>query len=451
MPRTIRHGLTSFISALSLVLCAGLLALPATAAPTYTVLHNFTGVDGSNSIGGLLQDSNGVLYGETADGGAFGSGTIWAQSTTAATFSDLHNFNQTDGTSPVAGLRNIFGDFHRSGRDLGVTAADGLFGGRLNFGTVFSSDQAGNVATLHVFTGNPDGATPLGRLLPWFDGYYYGTTSTGGGSDNGTVYRIKPNGSGYAILHRFTGGLDGAGPGSGLQYGSDGNFYGSTTGGGSFGSGVVYRISPSGAFKVIWNFTGGSDGATPFAALVTDFNGSLYGATTSGGAGGNGTLFRITQSGALSTLFAFAADGSSGQSVLAQLSIVDNGDNGDRAHRTRSRSLESPDALQRIPTMRPLQNDEMLVLYGVAQNNGPGGNGVVFAFDLTTNVYSIVHSFAGADGAFPATKLLTSADGNIYGTTTGGGLNGAGVVFSLSGVLSGPAFPFTPTPRPRIR
>jgi uncharacterized repeat protein (TIGR03803 family) len=127
------------------------------------------------------------------------------------------------------------------------------------------------------------------------DGNFYGTTSASGfgPSSKGTVFRISPSGS-FTNLWEFNGCSDGAGPYAGLVQGSDGNFYGTTSGNGSSGNGTVFRISPSGSLTALWVFTNGLDGAKSYASLVQGIDGSFYGTTSVGGASGNGTVFRIS-------------------------------------------------------------------------------------------------------------------------------------------------------------
>ena len=260
------------------------LSIPATAVPTFNVVYNFgVNPDGSAPVpqGALLQDALGNLYGELSAGGANDLGANFAVSSNGATFGLLYNFGtaSTDGSGPVAGLRNVLFDANVTGFDYGVTES----GGADSVGTVFVQNAAGPFATVYAFKGGTDGANPAGRLLPGLDGNYYGTTISGGGVEEaGTIFRISPSGH-YTLLHRFNG-TDGNNPWGGLQYGSDGNFYGTTLGGGVNGVGDVYRVTPWGHVTVIYSFTGGNDGANPFGELATDFHGNLYGTTSAGGA-----------------------------------------------------------------------------------------------------------------------------------------------------------------------
>jgi uncharacterized repeat protein (TIGR03803 family) len=406
-------------------------SLPAAAAPTFTVLHPFSGTDGDQPQGGLLQDLRGNIYGETQLGGTAGLGNIYAVSRTGAAFASLYSFgvSATDGQVPTGGLRNIIGDAQIVGADYGVAQTGGTSGFA---GTVFASDLVGHEFTIHNFSG-PDGQTPTGRLLPWINGFYYGTTSSGGGiatGENGVIFAVSPLGA-FKVLHKFSG-PDGAGPFGGLEYGNDGNFYGATTGGGAFGNGVIFRISPSGAYKVIYNFTGGNDGASPEGSLVTDFHGNLYGVANTGGAGGAGTIFKVTQWGTLTTLYAFtgANDGGFPQAGLA-LGLTDDEQGLFTSSQARNQYFER--------AMGHLNGySAPIVLYGTATAGGADSSGVVFSLNVATKAYNVIWTFTGGtDGSTPLGKLLVSFDGNIYGTASSGGAGSDGVVFKIGGVLSG--------------
>jgi len=442
MPRTFSAGLACGIASLCLAFSVAGLAQPAAAAPTFTILHAFSGIgnDGLQPQGGLLQDAHGNIHGETQLGGLNGLGTNYVVSSSGATFATLYNFGGTliDGQAPTGGLRNLVGDAQVTGIDFGVAQAGGTSG----FGTVFISDQLGNEITIHNFSGGNDGFTPVGRLLPWVDGNYYGTALDGGRFGNGVIFRISGNGN-FKVLHAFTL-ADGANPQGGLQYGNDGNFYGTTVGGGADNEGVVYRISPAGSYKVIYTFTGLGDGGGPQGELATDFHGDLYGTTSLGGGGGVGTIFRLTQLGKFSLLYTFptASDGSNpkGGVPLGSLTISTLDCSKDLfVGPSRARA----DLWQRATSGlygRYGGSSTPVVLYGTTTSGGDASNdGVVFSFNTGTNTYSIVHEFSGTDGSTPDGKLLGSFDGNLYGTAQAGGANGGGVVFKIGGVLSSAA------------
>jgi uncharacterized repeat protein (TIGR03803 family) len=162
---------------------------------------------------------------------------------------------------------------------------------------VFKLSTNGALTTLHSFTFNGDGANPQATLVQGNDGNFYGTTSRGGtNGDNGTVFKIGTNGA-LTTLYSFTGGHDGADPG-GLVKSVDGNFYGISSGGNTnlnngYGYGTVFELGTNGALTTLYSFSGGSDGADP-GGLVQAGDGNFYGTTVRGGAGGAGTVFRMT-------------------------------------------------------------------------------------------------------------------------------------------------------------
>jgi len=213
-----------------------------------------------------------------------------------------------DGANPEAGLiadpaGNLYGTTH-SGGDGG-------------YGTVFRLDPSGTLTVLHNFTGDSDGRYPDGGLIADAAGNLYGTTRgelsppPGCTRDCGTVFQLTPSGD-LNVLHSFTGGSDGGTPVAGLIADEAGNLYGTTSAGGDRtncaaqfidGCGTVFQLDPSGTLNVLYNFTGGSDGGNPDAALIADAAGNLYGTTYGGGTGTGcigggacGTVFELTVS-----------------------------------------------------------------------------------------------------------------------------------------------------------
>jgi uncharacterized repeat protein (TIGR03803 family) len=304
-----------------------------------------------------------------------------------------------DGANPNAGL--VQGD---DGNFYGMT----YDGGRNGNGTVFRISPGGVLTNLHSF-GGADGAYPYAALVQGSDGNFYGTTSGSGSgpSGNGTVFRISPGGV-LTNLHSFSG-SDGANPSAGLVQGRDGNFYGTTPSGGANGYGTVFKISSSGGLTTLWSFTNGVDGANSYAPLVQGVDGNFYGTTSGSGSGpgANGTVFRITSSGSLTTLSSFigCSDGAYPFAGLVQ------GSDGN-FYGTTSGSGSGPSA------------------YGTVFQAGPSGG-------LTT-LWSFTN---GVDGAYSYAPLAQGVDGSFYGTTSGSGSgpSGNGTVFKLSIPLNPPA------------
>jgi uncharacterized repeat protein (TIGR03803 family) len=292
-----------------------------------TSLYSFSGGnDGANPQAGLVQGSDGNFYGTTQYGGkpATGgpAGTVFKISPNGA-LTNLYSFTDSfaggnDGAAPEAGL--VLGS---DGNFYGTTFQGGTYffsnSGTNGYGTVFKISTNGVLIRLYPFSGN-DGANPVAGLAQGSDGYFYGTTQSGGLSNAGTVFKISTNGA-LTSLYSFSGGNDGGGPLGGLVQASDGNFYGTTVNGGTNSTGTVFKISTNGALTNLYSFSGGNDGANPYAGLVQGSDGDFYGTTQSGGTnGGEGTVFKIGANGSYTSLYSFSggADGSNPQAALVQ-------------------------------------------------------------------------------------------------------------------------------------
>lgn len=250
-----------------------------------TVLYNFQGqADGGNPESALIVDAAGNLYGSTEGEGAFGFGTIYKLDPSHHE-TVLYSFHgEKSGSNPSRGslIRDSAGNFYGTA---------GLAGYHQN-GVVFRVFDGAEVA-LHVFTGGADGGVPYWSLIRDSEGNLYGTTAGGGTSLSGTVFKMDRSGN-ETVLYSFSGGADGQFALGGVVRDSEGNLYGTTNSGGAFGFGTVYKLDTAGNESVLYSFTGGSDGANPQASLIFDAGGNLYGTATAGGAGGNGTVFKIT-------------------------------------------------------------------------------------------------------------------------------------------------------------
>jgi uncharacterized repeat protein (TIGR03803 family) len=257
-----------------------------TPSATETVLFSFP-AGSSDPYTGLIQGSDGNFYGTTGAGGTNDDGTVF-KITPSGTETVLHAFAKSgsDGQTPYAGL--IQGS---DGNLYGTT----YFGGAGGLGTVFKVTPGGTETVLYSFAGGSDGEHPYAGVIQGSDGNFYGTTYQGGTSGYGTVFRLTPSGT-EAVLYAFAGGSsDGAYPEAGLIQGSDGNFYGNTLQGGASNLGTVFELTPSGTETVLHAFAGGSsDGANPSANLVQGSDGNLYGSTGAGGTKGDGTFFKVT-------------------------------------------------------------------------------------------------------------------------------------------------------------
>jgi uncharacterized repeat protein (TIGR03803 family) len=242
-------------------------------------------------------------------GGANGSGTVFKVDPTGHD-TVLYSFaysgtlaNHYSGlTLDAAG--NLYGTAARGGSGADV-------------GCVFKIDASGNESVLYAFTGGLDGSNPYSGLISDAAGNLYGTASAGGSNKEGVVYKVNPAGV-ETVLYSFRGAADGANPRSILTADGAGNFYGTTLQGGFSGAGVVFKIDPSGHETVLYNFTGGLDGGSPYAGVLSDGAGNLYGTTSAGGSGNVGVVYKLDATGVETILYSFAGglDGGSPYSGL---------------------------------------------------------------------------------------------------------------------------------------
>jgi uncharacterized repeat protein (TIGR03803 family) len=313
-----------------------------------------------------------------------------------------------DGARPMGKLHTIGANLYGT-TDVGGTSNAQC---TLGCGTVFTVDTAGKERVIYRFAGGSKGAGPLAALT--YDTELFGTTTSGGSSacsgGCGTVFKLTTDGKPEMVLHRFTGGTDGANPVAGMVLVGT-TFYGTTPYGGmttnlcSNGCGTVFAVTASGSERIIYRFKGGSDGATPIDSLYV-FDGNLYGTTEYGGSSTNfcetgcGTVFEMSTSGVKKTLYSFRYSSKSADSAYPAAGLV---------------------AL----------NGE---LYGTTIGGGKYSDGTVFAVDPTTGSEKVLHSFdccsTVLDGEFPVAPLV-AVDGILYGTTRNGGTNLRGTVFEI--------------------
>jgi uncharacterized repeat protein (TIGR03803 family) len=305
--------------------------------------------------------------------------------------------SSSDGEQPEASLiQDSNGNFY------GTTEAGGANGA----GTVFKITPSGTESVLHSFTAGSDGAGPQASLIQGSDGTFYGTTDLGGPHEDGTVFSMTSAGTETALYSFAGGSSDGQNPQASLIQGSDGNFYGTTAfgganghSGGANGDGTVFKITPSGTETVLYSFAGGSsDGSLPAASLIQGSDGNFYGTTEAGGAHGDGTVFKITPSGTETVLYSFAGGSSDGSLPAAGLIQGSDGN-----------------------------------FYGTTEAGGAGTVGTVFKI-TPSGTETVLYSFAGgsSDGSSPGAGLIQGSDGNFYGTTLLGGANEAGTVFKVT-------------------
>ena len=319
----------------------------------------------------------------------------------------------------------------------------------------FSSRAA---MTLYSFTNGVDGSQPYAGLALGNDGNFYGTCFDGGSNGFGSIFKSSPNGA-FTPLYSFDYG-DGENPTAGLTLGSDGNFYGTTFGGGTnLTYGTVFQVSTNGAFNSLYSFTNGSDGANPYGGLMQAGNGAFYGTTLGGGAGNFGTVFQITSAGALSPLYYFT-NGVDGSQPRATLTVGGGGTLLGTAYAGGSQGQGVVFSIATSGAFIPLHSfngvsdganpvGQLLraangLFYGTTSAGGTNSAGTVFQI-TKGGAFNVIYSFTGgSDGAFPVAGLAQGSDGNLYGTTYGGGSSGAGGIFkiTLQGVLT-PLYDFT--------
>jgi uncharacterized repeat protein (TIGR03803 family) len=292
----------------------------------HTILHDFDfGTDGVLPCAGVTIGASGVLYGTTHAGGEYGYGAVFqltSGSKTNWTESVLYSFNRSDGLAPYStlvmdGTQNLYGTT--------------VYGGDYGYGVVFELSPGGNgtwnESVLHSFSGSPtDGAYPYGSLLFDAKGNLYGTTSTGGPDNLGTVFELtlQPDGTwSETLLYSFSGSPagEGANPYGGLVFDGEGKLYGTTNAGGKYGDGTIFQLAPQndGTWeqKILHNFNKNKDGASPYSGLVTasakSGSATFYGTTFAGGSRGFGTVFQLNS----------AAGGTWTVKVLAGFNLTD--------------------------------------------------------------------------------------------------------------------------------
>ncbi len=386
------------VAGLTALLCVpARAASPASNVQTLATLGSLT--VGTAPRGELFPATDGNVYGTASSGGAAGYGSVFrigGDGAVTAVFSFGSAAEQ--GISPYAGV--VEGP---DGALYGVT----YFGGTRSDGAIFKLTKAGTYTQLHSFDGRDRGAFyPYGGLALGPDGKLYGTTLRGGQTDQGTVFSIATDGTGYTVLASFKG-SDGANPEGTLTVGRDGTLWGTTLIGGANDRGTVFKMTPGGTITVVHSFAAlgafnasgigtNAAGANPRAGLSLGPDGNLYGTTYQGGSGGYGTVFRLTPGGTLTTLHTFAGAPRDG---AAPLGIVRLGADGS--------------------------------LYGTTERGGASSAGVAWRIS-PTGVYSVLHSFSSLplDGATSYNSVLPW-NGGLLGTTFTDSSFGGGIVYKL--------------------
>ncbi|MBT9597516.1 MAG: hypothetical protein IV094_16155 [Vitreoscilla sp.] len=392
--------MTRHLLALALALASTL----AQAAPIsywkLDLLHSFDdGPGGHHPHGGLVESPAGVFWGTTNDGGADGgAGTV---------------YKFVPGSAPVV-MRTFYADNELGAHPSAGLLADGSMfygttsqGGYPDMGTVFRISADGQFAMMHEMDGL-DGRRPYAPLARGADGALYGGNFYGGANDLGTLFRMDASGA-FTVLHAFQplrSGNDGAHPEGRLVQHKNGFFYGTSLGG-IHGAGSVFRISPTGAFTSLHSFQGGSsaNGCEPRTGLALDAAGNFVGTNRLCGSANGGTLFSLTASGTAGLMHTF------------DNSVVYGSDpSGDLIRRSDGR------------------------FYGVTRGGSPGCGSVYAKSPGLSGTYTRLFSFPvdRSKGCFPRGRLTSAADGALYGTTELGGAFDKGTIFRLRKVSNYP-------------
>ena len=413
-------------------------SLPACAQSEW-IVHTFDssrGVQGAYPMGNLVADGSGNLYGTTEEGGSFNWGVVYelvrpVPPKTTWTEIVLHNFTDgKDGGQPVAGLV-----LDKAGNLYGTTKR----GTTTRHGVVFELRAPSTIGgkwsevVLHIFDpASGDGSLPVGELALDDAGNLYGVTQAGGAIQSGhgcfnsinpgcgAVFELSPpDAPGGAwtetILHSFNNG-QGAYPESGAIVDANGVLYGTTYGGGLYGEGVIYRLTPPAspggawAYRVLHAFTAGADGGSPRGALVLHGSGVLYGTTTRGGTYGGGTVLELVPPA--------VAGGAWTENVIYSFGFA-TGDDGEPAAKVIFGSAGN--------------------IFGTTLAGGAANGGAVFQLTAPSSpggewTETILHSFGEGtvdDGALPSSGVILK-NGVLYGVTQSGGTVGEGTVYAVA-------------------
>lgn len=403
----------------------------------FTVIRslNIT-TDGSNPRGHLLLAGDGNFYGITYGGGANGAGTIF-KLTPAGVFTVIHSMNKTtEGGNSYSSLT-----LGKDGNLYGVTYTGGTF----NYGTIFKCTTTGVLTVLHQLNATTDGSGIQSDLIQATDGNFYGTAYSGGTGGVGTIFKITPAGV-FTVLRSLIWTTDGSNPYGSLYQNSDGFLYGTTTGAGANGNGVFFKISMAGAYMVLHSFSSATEGAAPKSAVVKGADGNLYGTTSTGGANGWGTAYKITTAGVLTPLAQF--DGSSMGNVPYE-SLIKGSDSAYYGTTSTAGAFGAGTIFKicggvttvlhafnksvdgGVPKGSLLQASDGN-FYGMTQEGGPKTYGTIFKITLAGN-FTVMHAFnSPTEGGNAQGSLIQGKDGNLYGMTNAGGSSGGGTIFKMS-------------------
>jgi uncharacterized repeat protein (TIGR03803 family) len=405
--------ISSAVSKVQSILAVLLMLSGAAWAAGTTQIYSFAGGnDGEYTDTELVMDSAGNLYGTSVQGGTHSSGTVFqlAPSGSGWTHTVLYSFTGgADGGEPYKGVT-----LDAQGNLVGTAVTGGSGSCEGGCGVVYKLTNSGGVWTqsvIHAFTGGNDGSGPGSPVAFDQRGNIYGTTPTGGAKGFGVVYEMKPGASGgwnLSVIHTFTGGTDGlGGSASRLLFDAAGNIYGVNTVGGANGFGNVYELTHSGGkwhLTTLYSFKDQPDAASPYGGLIFDKSGNLYGTTYYAGANDVGTVYELTHS-----------NGAWTESVIYSFKGGSDGD--------------SP--------ISTLVSDAKGNLYGTTSDGGAAGCGCGTIFRMTpgsggTWTESVVYRFPGSPKpGFDYNGMVSDGKGNFYGATVHGGAGNDGTIYQF--------------------
>lgn len=400
--------LAAFVTALLTLLLIAVIAPEPAQAQTYNVIYTFRFfLDGAQPYSGVTVKSN-TLYGSTHNGN---EGVSWGDvyqlrhAGSGWLYTGLHLLDGTLESKPVFGPDNLL--YGTSPNNISDLVNGYVYSLHPPISAFCPTIRCPWVLSIpYAFQDGSDGKMPqAGTLLFDQAGNMYGTTSQGAATNSGAVYKLTHHGSNWSeqTLYQFAGAPDGANPYAGVILDTTGSLYGTTMQGGQNNSGTVYKLAPNGGGyteSVMYSFNSSTDGGSPHGGLILDAAGNFYGTTSNGGPGGAGTVFELTPNGSGYDYHVIKSfSGAANCGPYASLSMDGAGN-----------------------------------LYGTTYCGGTFNSGNVFKLTRTGNnfTYSSLYDFTGgSDGAKPYSDVAFDPAGNMYGTTSHGGSDNSGVVWQI--------------------
>jgi uncharacterized repeat protein (TIGR03803 family) len=433
---------------LTLLACAACwVPLVAQADVTYQKLKSFgKPASGVTPYSGLIQGTDGALYGTTQQGGSIGGGTVFKVNPDGTGFSVLKNLDlSTTGYYPYGSLVQ--------GAD-GALYGTALYGGSDGGGTVFKLNTDGTgFAVLKNLDYAVSGYYPYGNLIQGTDGALYGTALYGGSFGSGTAFKLNTDGTGFSVLKNFDYSTTGGNVYAGLKQGTDGKLYGAASEGGSSNYGTVFKLNTDGTgFSVLKNLDHFTTGGFPLGELIQGADGALYGTASRGGSSNWGTVFKLGTDGTgFSVLQNFNFGGTGGYLASGLKQGTDGalygtagggGSGGDGTLYKLNTDGTGFSVLKTFDNSDSPQGGELTQatdgkLYGTTPFGGSSGYGSVFKLNTDGTGFSVFLNFSptansAESGGYPYSGVVMGIDGALYGTTSEGGSNGGGTVFRMN-------------------